>query len=146
MKEEFIKSINEGYSCKGKSIILGGPVFDGESASGIQVKIPLSTLNRHGLVAGATGTGKTKTLQVIAESLSDQGISCLMMDIKGDLSGLAAPGEPNNKISERHARIGNTWEPSAFPVELLTISDEKGTRLRATVIEFGPVLLSLIHI
>src|SRR5688572_10213426 len=144
MKDEFIKSINQGYDCKGKSIVLGGVIYDGECINGIHVKVPLSTLNRHGLVAGATGTGKTKTLQGIAESLSEKGIACLMMDIKGDLSGLAASGVPGTKISERHASIGFAWEPMAYPVELLTISNEKGTRLRATIIEFGPVLFSKI--
>ena len=108
------------------------------------VKIPLKTLNRHGLIAGATGTGKTKTLQVLAENLSDKGIPVLLMDVKGDLSGLAkaSPGHP--KIDERHEKIGLSFEAKGFPVEILTISEQDGTRLRATVSEFGPVLLSRI--
>jgi DNA helicase HerA-like ATPase len=101
-------------------------------------------MNRHGLIAGATGTGKTKTLQVIAEGLSSKSVPVLMMDIKGDLSGIAVPGVSNPKIEERSEKIGIQFTPSGFPVELLTISNEKGVRLRATVSEFGPVLFSKI--
>jgi len=119
-------------------------MLDKQALSNTQVKIPLSTINRHGLVAGATGTGKTKTLQYFAEQLSKNGVGVLMMDIKGDLSGIAKPGTGNPKIIERHKLIGTDWIPEQFPVELLTISNEKGVRLRATVSEFGPVLLSKI--
>ncbi|MEQ9581393.1 MAG: DUF853 family protein, partial [Arenibacter sp.] len=109
------------------------------------VKIPLKTLNRHGLIAGATGTGKTKTLQVIAENLSDKGIPVLLMDLKGDLSGLAQPSPGHAKIDERHAKIGSLpFTPKAFPVEILSLSEQDGVKLRATVSEFGPVLLSRI--
>ncbi|MET0394187.1 MAG: helicase HerA-like domain-containing protein, partial [Chitinophagaceae bacterium] len=101
-------------------------------------------MNRHGLIAGATGTGKTKTLQVIAEALSDASVPVLLMDIKGDLSGIAAAGTENEKIKERLALIGESFKASAFPVELMTLSNEKGVRLRATVSEFGPILLSKI--
>jgi DNA helicase HerA-like ATPase len=106
------------------------------------VKIPLGTLNRHGLIAGATGTGKTKTLQIIAEQLSKQGVPSLLMDIKGDLSGIAVPSGGHPKIDERHAAIGIPFTPGGSPVELLSLSDEPGARLRATVMEFGPVLFS----
>jgi uncharacterized protein len=143
-KEKFKESIQNGYSSKGESIILGGAVFKGETIPGALVQIPLKTFNRHGLIAGATGTGKTKTMQSIVESLSLKGIPCLMMDIKGDLSGLGAAGTPNEKIEERHQKIGTIWEASAFPVEFMTISHDKGTKLRATVSEFGPVLFSKI--
>lgn len=118
--------------------------MNGEAIPNTPIHIPLRTLNRHGLIAGATGTGKTKTLQGIAEALSEKGVPCLMMDIKGDLSGLAAPGVSNAKIEERHQAIGLPWNAQGYPVELLTISAEKGTRLRATVTEFGPVLFSRI--
>ncbi len=144
MKEKFSQVINDGYNCKGDFIVIGGAVLNGECVSGLQVKIPLKTLNRHGLIAGATGTGKTKTMQGFAEALSLKGVPCLMMDVKGDLSGLGAAGEMNSKISERHHSIGTPWEGTAFPVEFLTISNEKGTRMRATVSEFGPVLFSKI--
>lgn len=122
--------------------MLGGAMLDGAAVPGLQVKVPLKTLNRHGLIAGATGTGKTKTLQGFAEKLSDNGVSVLMMDIKGDLSGLAAPGTSNPKIEERQQIIGAPWQPTGYPVELLSISKEPGTRMRATISEFGPVLLS----
>ena len=116
-----------------------------ECVPNTHVKIPLKTINRHGLIAGATGTGKTKTLQVFAEQLSLKGVPSLLMDLKGDLSGLAAAGESNEHIVWRHISIGDTpYEPEPLPVELLTLSDEKGVRLRATVSEFGPVLISKI--
>lgn len=143
-KAAFQKHILEGYSFKGDSIVIGGAMLDGECLPGTLVSIPLKTLNRHGLIAGATGTGKTKTLQVIAEQLSLKGIPCVMMDLKGDLSGLAKPGATNKHIDWRHTAIRIPYEPSALPVELMTISDEPGVRLRATVLEFGPVLFSKI--
>ncbi|MGB6035535.1 MAG: helicase HerA-like domain-containing protein, partial [Cryomorphaceae bacterium] len=125
-------------------MILGGAILDGEPVSGLQVKAPLSMFNRHGLISGATGTGKTKTLQGIAEGLSNAGVPVLLMDVKGDLSGMAAEGKPHPKIDERHQAIGSSWNAKSFPVELLTLSDEPGVRLRATISEFGPVLLSKI--
>jgi len=112
--------------------------------AGADVAIPFKTLNRHGLIAGATGTGKTKTLQVLAEGLSAASIPVLLMDIKGDLSGIAAAGTVNEKITERCQKLGITYTPTASPVDLLTLSNQKGVRLRATVSEFGPVLLSKI--
>lgn len=144
MSNKFSEFINNGYACKGDYILLGGGMLNGECIPGVHVKIPLKTLNRHGLIAGATGTGKTKTLQGLVEALSRKGVPCLMMDIKGDLSGLGAPGEPNDKINERHHKIGAPWQATGYPIEFLTISDEKGVRLRATVTEFGPVLFSKI--
>lgn len=119
-------------------------MLDGKVVPGAQVKIPLKTLNRHGLIAGATGTGKTKTLQVIAEQLSMKGIPSLLMDLKGDLSGLAQPGKSNDHIVWRHGEIGTDYVPEPMPVELLSLSGEKGVKLRATVSEFGPVLFSKI--
>lgn len=144
LKEKFTSTIQDGYTFKGDSILLGGAIFNGECLSGNNIKVPLKTLNRHGLIAGATGTGKTKTLQVIAEGLSSYSIPVMMMDIKGDLSGLAKPGTTNPKIEERHTKIGVPYTPSGFPIEFFTISQEKGVRLRATVSEFGPILLSKI--
>ena len=141
---QFKQEIESGYTFKSESLILGGAMIDGETITNLHIKAPLKTFNRHGLIAGATGTGKTKTLQVLAESLSDQGIPVLLMDIKGDLSGLAMASDGHKKIDERHTMIGLPFEASEFPIECLTISDEKGTRLRATVSEFGPVLISKI--
>ncbi|HEX5002046.1 MAG TPA: helicase HerA-like domain-containing protein [Bacteroidia bacterium] len=144
MKADFVNAINNAYSSKGLTITLGAPMLNGEVCAGAPIKLPLSTFNRHGLIAGATGTGKTKTLQGMAEALSRQGVPSLLMDIKGDLSGLAMAGTPNPKIAERQSKIGIEWQPEGFPVELYSISNEQGTRMRATLIEFGPVLFSRI--
>jgi hypothetical protein len=142
--ETFLKAVQDGYTFKGESAVLGVGMLDKAAVPGALVKLPLKTMNRHGLIAGATGTGKTKTLQVIAEALSDASVPVLLMDIKGDLSGIAAAGTENEKIKERIAIIGGTYKPTAFPVELMSLSNEKGVRLRATVSEFGPILLSKI--
>lgn len=143
-QSSFINQINAGYVCNGDSIILGVAMLDGKPVSEAQVKVPLKTMNRHGLIAGATGTGKTKTLQLISEQLSDRGIPVLMMDIKGDLSGIAMPGEEKPFILERHEKINLPFKVKGYPVELLSLSKQDGVRLRATVSEFGPVLLSRI--
>ncbi|MGN7719137.1 helicase HerA-like domain-containing protein [Chitinophaga sp. 22620] len=143
-QEAFSEYIKNGYTFKGEHFKLGCAMLNGEVVTGADVMLPLKTLNRHGLIAGATGTGKTKTLQVIAEGLSDASVPVMLMDIKGDLSGIAAAGASNAKIEERYTKIGGTWSPAAYPVELLSLSQEKGVRLRATVTEFGPVLLSKI--
>ena len=119
-------------------------MLNGEVIPGANVVLPLKTMNRHGLIAGATGTGKTKTLQLISENLSDNSVPVLLMDIKGDLSGIAAAGEANDKTNERCQKLNIQYKPVSFPVDLLTLSNQKGVRLRATVSEFGPVLLSKI--
>lgn len=142
--QSFKASMEAGYTFQGDAISLGGAVLNGQHVEGLSVKAPLRTFNRHGLIAGATGTGKTISLQVIAEQLSAKGVPVLLMDIKGDLSGISMPGAMNARIEERHGKIGMTWNPTENPAELLSISDEPGTRLRATVSEFGPVLLSKI--
>lgn len=143
-KDAFFNHITEGYKTKGDFITFGSAMLDGETIKDAFVKVPLKTLNRHGLIAGATGTGKTKSLQVMAENLSDKGIPVLLMDIKGDLSGLAQPSPGHAKIEERHAAIGLSFEAKKFPVEVLSISEQNGVRLRSTISEFGPVLLSRI--
>jgi DNA helicase HerA-like ATPase len=143
-KEDFIQHINNGYTSQGESITLGGAILDGEALPNTFVKIPLKTLNRHGLIAGATGTGKTKTIQVLSEQLSSFGIPVLMMDIKGDFSGVAKEGEAKDFIKERHAKLNIPYTVSSFPVELMTLSKQEGVRLRSTVSEFGPVLFSRI--
>jgi DNA helicase HerA-like ATPase len=142
--DDFLKEITEGNTNKGDYITLGSAMLDGETLTNAFVNVPLKTMNRHGLIAGATGTGKTKTLQVLAENLSEKGIPVLLMDIKGDLSGLAQPSPGHPKIDERHAKIGLPFDAKAFPVEVMTLSEQDGVRLRATVSEFGPVLLSRI--
>lgn len=139
---DFLSTIQGGYSFKGDAVLLGAAARDGKIFAEAPVRLPLRTMNRHGLISGATGTGKTKTLQMITEQLSEAGVPTLLMDIKGDLSGLAMPGAPSAGITDRHAKIGSEWSPSAYPVEFLTLSDEPGARLRATVLEFGPLLFS----
>ncbi|MEY8868193.1 MULTISPECIES: helicase HerA-like domain-containing protein [Flavobacteriaceae] len=142
--EEFFNHITEGNTNKGEFITLGSAMLDGETIKNAYVNVPLKTMNRHGLIAGATGTGKTKTLQVLAENLSEKGVPVLLMDIKGDLSGLAQPSPGHVKIDERHEAIGLPFEAKSFPVEVMTLSEQDGVRLRATVSEFGPVLISRI--
>src|SRR4030095_5089209 len=100
-KEQFAQSITDGYSFKGETITLGAAILDKEVLTGTHIKLPLKTMNRHGLIAGATGTGKTKTLQLITESLAAKSVPVIVMDIKGDLSGIASPGAANPKVDER---------------------------------------------
>ena len=143
-KTKFLEAVKTGYTFKGEAYKIGCAVLDGEVVSDAAVFLPLKTMNRHGLIAGATGTGKTKTLQVLSEILSDASVPVVMMDIKGDLSGIAAAGLVNDKINERIQKLNLEFKPTAYPTELLTLSNQKGSRLRATVSEFGPVLLSKI--
>jgi DNA helicase HerA-like ATPase len=142
--EAFSQLIKDSYSFKGESFKIGTAVLDKKPLTGTDVFLPLKTMNRHGLIAGATGTGKTKSLQVLTEGLSNASVPVMLMDIKGDLSGIAAPGTSNDKILERLSHTGGEFKPTAFPVEFLTLSNEPGVRIRATVTEFGPVLLSKI--
>ncbi|MEX6688757.1 DUF853 family protein [Danxiaibacter flavus] len=143
-QEQFLEAVKQGYTFKGEHVKIGCAILDGQVVTGADVLLPLKTMNRHGLIAGATGTGKTKTLQMMSEYLSDASVPVVLMDIKGDLSGLAAPGSANDKLNERYKLLNLTYEPTGFPVELLTLSNEKGVKLRATVSEFGPILLSKI--
>jgi len=143
-KEKFIEAIKSSYSFKGESLLLGSAIWGDDQETGCQVRVPLKTMNRHGLIAGATGTGKTKSLQLIAEGLSDAGVPVLVMDVKGDLSGIAAPGAMNPVVEKRSKLIGLEWKPKGYPSELMTISDEPGVRLKATVSEFGPILLPVV--
>lgn len=143
-KEQFIQAINEGYTFTGNHVSMGVAMYNGIPETEAPVYLPLKTMNRHGLIAGATGTGKTKTLQLISEHLSDSSVPVLLLDIKGDLSGIAAAGTGNTKIEERCRLMNINFSPNGYPVEFLTLSNEKGARLRATVSEFGPVLLSKI--
>ena len=143
-KNTFIASINKGYSFKGESVQIGAAMLNGEVIAEAGIFLPLKTMNRHGLIAGATGTGKTKTLQTISEFLSDASVPVLLMDIKGDLSGIAAEGAINDKLTERYQKLHLNYTPSAYPTELLSLTGKDGVRLKATVSEFGPILLSKI--
>lgn len=143
-KEEFIQAINTGYTFKGEAVQIGAAVLNGEVIPEAKIFLPLKTMNRHGLIAGATGTGKTKTLQMISEFLSDASVPVLLMDIKGDLSGIAAMGAVNDKVTDRYQKLNLTYSPGEFPAELLSLTGKNGVKLRATVSEFGPVLLTKI--
>jgi uncharacterized protein len=143
-KEEFLQAIKDGYTFKGESVKIGAAVLDGVVIPEAVISLPLKTLNRHGLIAGATGTGKTKTLQMMSEFLSDNSVPVMLMDIKGDLSGIAAIGAVNDKIKDRYQKLNFEYKPELFPVELMTLTGQKGVHLRATVSEFGPVLLTKI--
>src|ERR1700757_529169 len=127
------KRIASGYAVEGQALELGTVVVDGAADPTAQIRIPLATINRHGLVAGATGTGKTKTLQLIAEQLSAAGVPVLMADVKGDLSGLSRPGESSDKVTERAKETGDNWQASAFPVDFLSLGTKGiGVPVRAT--------------
>ena len=144
-KDSFIQEIQSRYSYKNDKIILGKAKLDGEIVEEAEISIALKTMNRHGLIGGATGTGKTKSLQIIAEQLSLKGVPTLLMDIKGDLSGIGAPANVNDvNAAERMKSLNLPFDPQASPVEFLSISDEPGARLRATVEDFGPILFSKI--
>jgi DNA helicase HerA-like ATPase len=140
----FSEKIQQSYSSKEPHIYLGAGILDKEIVADAKVNLPLRMMNRHGLVAGATGTGKTRTLQVIAEQLSDAGVPTFLLDVKGDLSGLYKAGTANTKLEERAQHLGIEFIPSGFPVELFSLSGKLGAPMRATVLEFGPTLLSKV--
>jgi DNA helicase HerA-like ATPase len=144
MDQAFRDAISAGYAFDEPTIVLGSAIHDGELFNDTRIQVPLSILNRHGLVAGATGTGKTKTLQLMAGQLSKAGVPVFVADIKGDLTGLAAPGQPNPKIDERMASMGLPFEPSGHPVEFLSLTGRIGSQVRATVSSFGPLLLGKV--
>ncbi len=134
-KNDYLAQRQIAYTTEGANIFLGKPKVDGEIVD-VTVQVPLSTLNRHGLIAGATGTGKTKSLQILAEQLSLQGVPSLVMDIKGDMSGVAMPGDAQNtRIQQRCESLQMQYAPSGAPVEFLSISKEPGIHLRTTVTE-----------
>lgn len=143
-KTLFTEKINASYNNQNPSIYLGAGILDGEIVADAQVNLSLKMMNRHGLIAGATGTGKTRTLQLISEQLSDAGVPVFMLDVKGDLSGLNQPGATNPKLEERAAALGKSFSPTGFPVELYSLTGKLGAQMRATVLEFGPVMLSKI--
>lgn len=141
---KFESEMQTAYSCQGDAITLGAALQEHQCFPKVPITIPVKMLNRHGLITGATGTGKTKTIQLMAEELSAKGIPVLLMDIKGDLSGLAKAGESTDKIVEREKKLNVTFEGKGFPVEFLTLSGLDGVRLRATIAKFGPLLIAKI--
>jgi hypothetical protein len=144
MDKKILDAAHAAFPATRDVITLGAIVHDGESVPEPIVSIPIAMMNRHGLIAGATGTGKTRTLQLIAEQLSEAGVPTFVADIKGDISGLGAPGASNDRVTARAKETGYAWKPSAFPVEFLSLSGTKGAQLRATVSSFGPLLLSKV--
>lgn len=143
-KAEFIEKITASYHPKGEYIQLGSGILADEVITEAKVNLALKIMNRHGLIAGATGTGKTRTLQLIAEQLSDKGVPVFMLDVKGDLSGLAEPGQTNDALLERGELVGIPFEPARFPLEIFSLSGKLGASMRITVQDFGPILLARI--
>ena len=140
-----LDQIKSGYGFEGLALELGVAMDEGQPQPGIPVRLPLAMMNRHGLVAGATGTGKTKTLQLMAEQLSNAGVPVFIADIKGDISGLASPGESSEKLLARTEAIGQQWTPTAYPTEFLSLGGMgKGAPVRATMTSFGPTLLAKV--
>jgi DNA helicase HerA-like ATPase len=145
MSDEFTQEMEAGYKLNEPAIVFGSPLHDSQLNPGLRVQVALSMLNRHGLIAGATGTGKTKTLQLMAGQLSVGGVPCFVADIKGDLTGLAAPGQTGQpKIETRCQELGWEYQPRAHPVQFLSLSGKLGAQVRATVQSFGPVLLGKV--
>ncbi|WP_284976221.1 helicase HerA-like domain-containing protein [Arthrobacter sp. efr-133-TYG-104] len=142
---EKLATIQQGYTLQGATIELGAAIVDDVVHKEAQVRLPLAMMNRHGLVAGATGTGKTVTLHMMAEQLSTAGVPVFLADIKGDLSGLATAGTPSEKLTARTESLGQQWQAKNFPVEFLSLGgDGNGIPVRATISSFGPILLSRI--
>jgi DNA helicase HerA-like ATPase len=141
---EFVTKVKTSYQPSGSFIYLGAGILDGQVIPDAEVNLSLKMMNRHGLIAGATGTGKTRTLQLLAEQLSDAGVPVFMLDVKGDLSGLNMAGQTNQKIEERSGQLNKVFIPAGYPVELYSLSGKLGAQMRATVLEFGPTLLAKV--
>ncbi len=144
MDERLVSAARTAFPQATAAIVLGAPVHQGECLPESLVRLPLATMNRHGLIAGATGTGKTKTLQLVAEQLSAAGVPVFVSDVKGDLAGIAMPGVTNDRVAKRAAETGCAWQASAAPVEFLSLTGQRGAQLRATVSSFGPLLLAKV--
>jgi DNA helicase HerA-like ATPase len=144
MASSFDAMLAGGYGFTDPSVTLGA-AMDGKTLhQEPKIRIPLAMMNRHGLIAGATGTGKTKTLQLLTEQLSAQGVPVFVGDMKGDLSGLAMPGDPDDRVTSRASDVGWTWKPTGVPVEFVSLTGGLGVQLRATVSSFGPLLLAKV--
>jgi DNA helicase HerA-like ATPase len=144
LSDAAVEAVHSGYDFEGEALQMGALV-NGEALADVQVRIPLGMIARHGLVAGATGTGKTKTLQGLAEQLSAAGVPVFAADIKGDLSGIATAGASSDKLAVRTRGIGQDWKPTAFPTEYFTLGGlGTGVPIRATITSFGPLLLSKV--
>ncbi|HYY11073.1 MAG TPA: helicase HerA-like domain-containing protein, partial [Kineosporiaceae bacterium] len=140
-----VDAVRTGYAFTGPALELGALLSGGQPLPDVQVRVPLGMLNRHGLVAGATGTGKTKTLQLMAEQLSAQGVPVFLADIKGDLSGVSQPGQASDKLTQRTQSIGQQWQATGYPTEYLALGGlGSGVPVRATITSFGPTLLAKV--
>jgi DNA helicase HerA-like ATPase len=144
MDSKFVDAVRAAFPAGEGSLALGAPILNGECHPEPVVALPLAMMNRHGLIAGATGTGKTKTLQLLAEQLSAAGVPVFLADIKGDVSGIGAPGESNDRVIQRARETGWTWKAAACPVEFLSLTGARGAQVRATVSSFGPLLLAKV--
>src|SRR6187455_3479427 len=145
MRAEIIEAARKAFASVGSAITLGAVLSDGECHPEPIVQMPLAMLNRHGLIAGATGTGKTRTLQLIAEQLSAAGVAVFTADVKGDVSGMAVPGSNDGPAKKRSTELGLQFTPTGFPVEYLSLGGiGPGVPVRATVSDFGPLLLAKV--
>src|SRR5215210_4143059 len=145
MSKESVARLAAAYATEGAAVDLGRGVVDGAAHPELVVQVPAAMLNRHGLIAGATGTGKTKTLQLMAEQLSALGVAVFAADVKGDLSGLSAPGEASARTTDRAADLGVDWAPAGYPTSFLSLGGiGPGIPVRATVSSFGPTLLAKV--
>ncbi len=144
MDAKFVEAVRGAFPSGAAAVTLGAPVLSGECHPQPLVGLPLAMMNRHGLIAGATGTGKTKALQLLAEQLSNAGVPVFLADVKGDVSGMGAAGETSDKVAQRAKDVGYTWKAASFPVEFLSLTGARGAQLRATVSSFGPLLLAKV--
>ena len=146
MDEAFRSEMAAGYTFEDEqALVLGSPILGDDVLTDVRVQLPLSRVNRHGLIAGATGTGKTTTLQILAGQLSAAGVPVFAVDVKGDLSGVGAPGDPANKnVVKRSESLAWTFRPAAHPLELMSLSGSVGSHVRASVSSFGPLLLGKV--
>lgn len=142
MSDSFVAAVQGPYSALANTLCLGAILRNDEVVDNLGVNIALKSMNRHGLIAGATGTGKTKTIQMLSEQLSSLGVPSLLMDIKGDLSGLALPGAPSDILIQRQKSLNLDYQPRAYPVELLAMGQQSGVKVRVTLTELGPLLFS----
>src|SRR5262245_52197335 len=144
MDAKLLSAVRAAFPSSAKAVTLGAPLHGGECHPEPLVSVPLAMLNRHGLIAGATGTGKTKTLQLMAEQISAAGIPVFLADVKGDVSGIAVAGEANDRVTSRAKDTGWAWHAQGFPVEMLSLTGKLGAQLRATASSFGPMLLAKV--
>jgi DNA helicase HerA-like ATPase len=140
----FDDTYKASYGFTEPSIEIGHVLREGSATGDLPVRVPLRMMNRHGMIAGSTGTGKTRTLQLFAESLSRAGVPVFLADVKGDLAGMCTAAAPSDRLTQRAAGVGRTFTPEAFPVEFFSLTGNKGIQVRASVTSFGPVLLGKI--